>query len=122
MPKLNVTISDYDAAIIEERIHSGRYTTQSDYVRELIRKDADRPKSAPAFPVPTDQQEAQHMFDFVEPQSPVTPEEEAEIMTLCKEGFKQIAQGEIIPGTPEFYEDIKKRGRERHTANNQKAV
>ena len=122
MPKLNVTISDYDASIIEERIQSGRYTTQSDYVRELIRKDADRPKSAPAFPVPTDRQEALHMFDFVEPQPPVTPDEEAEIMALCKEGFEQIERGEVIPGTPEFYEDIKRRGRERQAVNNQQTV
>lgn len=47
MPKLNVTISDYDAAIIEERIQSGRYTTQSDYVRELIRNDSRQGEAMP---------------------------------------------------------------------------
>lgn len=41
MATMNVSLPDQLKAIVEERVASGEYASASDYVRDLVRKDAD---------------------------------------------------------------------------------
>ncbi len=41
MATMNVSLPDQLKAVVEERVASGEYASASDYVRDLVRKDAD---------------------------------------------------------------------------------
>ena len=41
MATMNVSLPDQLKAIVEERVASGEYASASDYVRDLVRRDAD---------------------------------------------------------------------------------
>lgn len=42
MPQLNVTMPDQLKGWIDSRVAQGRYSSSSDYVRDLVRRDQDR--------------------------------------------------------------------------------
>ncbi len=42
MPQLNVTIPDQLKGWIDSRVAQGRYSSSSDYVRDLVRRDQER--------------------------------------------------------------------------------
>ena len=42
MATMNISLPDPMKAWVEEQAQAGRYTTTSDYVRDLIRRDQDR--------------------------------------------------------------------------------
>lgn len=42
MTTMNVSLPDALKSFVDEQVTSGRYSTSSEYVRELIRKDHDR--------------------------------------------------------------------------------
>ncbi len=41
MATMNVSLPDALKAVVEERVASGEYASASDYVRDLVRKDAE---------------------------------------------------------------------------------
>jgi antitoxin ParD1/3/4 len=42
MSTMNISLPDSLKAFVDERVNDGGYSTSSEYVRELIRKDQDR--------------------------------------------------------------------------------
>lgn len=49
MPTMNISITDPMRAWVQEQVESGQYAGNSDYVRDLIRRDQERAKRIEAM-------------------------------------------------------------------------
>ena len=49
MPTMNISITDLMRAWVQEQVESGQYAGNSDYVRDLIRRDQERAKRIEAM-------------------------------------------------------------------------
>jgi putative addiction module CopG family antidote len=47
MPTMNISLTDHLKEVFEQRIAKGRYSSASEYVRDLIRADEVRSKNVP---------------------------------------------------------------------------
>jgi antitoxin ParD1/3/4 len=85
MTSMNVSLPEQLKTFVEERVEDGGYQTASEYVRDLIRQDQEKRRAT---------------------------EDRLEAMLL--EGIRSLEQGEGVEATPEMWDAIKERFRNKN--------
>ena len=85
MTSMNVSLPEPLKSFVEERVEGGGYQTASEYVRDLIRQDQEKRRTA-----------------------------QDKLETMLLEGIESLQKGEGIEATPEMWNGIKDRFRARH--------
>jgi antitoxin ParD1/3/4 len=103
MQTMNISIPDQLKEYVDEQMAQGRYSSVSEYMRELIRAD-ERRKKAAEFPTIIDPDD----YHFLSEEE--RKKEEDKLEALLLEGL----EGEPSPMTQADWDDIKARGIERY--------
>lgn len=103
MQTMNISLPDPLKRFMDEQMSEGRYSSVSEYVRELIRAD-ERRKKATVVPSIVDPDDYHFLTDEER------EKEEDKLEALLLEGMK----GEPSPMTQADWDDIKARGIERY--------
>jgi antitoxin ParD1/3/4 len=85
MTTMNVSLPEPLKSFVEERVEGGGYQTASEYVRDLIRQDQEKQRTA-----------------------------QGKLEAMLLEGIESLQNGEGIEATTEMWNDIKIRFRARH--------
>ncbi len=94
---MQVELTPEDVAAAEALIASGRCATVEEAVRMAF------------WALEADEQRLERLFAAIE----ANPEWKAEIQRKIQEGLDDVEAGRMVPADHEFFESIKRRGRER---------
>lgn len=111
MPTMNISLTDDLKRVVEKRMADGRYSSASEYVRELIRADEQRARAyeLPSIIDPDD-------YDSL---SDERREREADkLEALLLEGM----QGEAVEVDEQFWTDLRERAKARRQARQKRAA